>query len=694
MSRLIDTRLDFLSPVATVPGLGTKRVAALAEAGITTLGGLLYHFPRRYVDRSKITPIAQCPGLVGSSVNVIGEVTRTRVERGRGARQRLRIQLTDDSGSMEVLWFAGIPYFRAILHTGLRVLCTGVVSAGTVSVGTGPQLIHPLLERIGEGKEGPDIIFLPVYPLTNAMKEAGIAQKLFCKTILWALDNIKHYPQILPSAIEKKRGFPPLDKCIREMHVPKDPLGLGPFRDRIVYEELYGLALTIRFSKRNFRLPGRSMKPGGDLRQRLESILPFQLTADQKQAIAVLLRDAESPTRMHRLLQGDVGCGKTIVALFACLPALGEGRQVAWLAPTEVLANQTHSTLSALLDPLGISHALLTGSTPADHRRRIATGLSDKNLRFLVGTHALLEPNVTFGSLGMVVIDEQHRFGARQRLTLSQKDPAADVLVMSATPIPQTLAKTLYGDLDIISIKSLPTGRLPVNTHLVPLHKRADLEKFVCEQVMQHDGQAFYVAPRIEPGDDDDDDPAGDGRSRRNGLHDVNALYESLRNGPFSSVSVGLIHGRMDPAERDGTMADFRANRIKVLVATTVIEVGIDVPAATVLIIENAERFGLSQLHQLRGRVGRSNRQSYCFLFADAPEGSMAQKRLAYFCGHQDGFDIAEMDLALRGPGEVAGMRQSGWEDLVMADILRDARLFCEIQNDLDGVILKTTATA
>jgi ATP-dependent DNA helicase RecG len=682
MSRLIDSRLDFLSPVSTVPGLGKKRVEALSESGIETLGDLLYHFPRRYIDRSTITPIAQCAGCVGTgtAVNVIATVTKTRLERGR--RSRLRIQLTDESGSMEALWFAGVPYFRAILHTGIRVLCTGTVTMGT-GLQTGPQLIHPLLERIAEGKTGPDIVFFPVHSLSGAMKDAGIGQKLFCKAVLWALDNIKHYPQSLPAAIEERRGFPSLDKCIRQLHLPADPCGLDRFRNRIIYEELYGLALTIRFSRRNFRLPGRSMQPGA-LAEKLLSHVPFTLTEDQKKAIAVLHGDAESSTRMHRLLQGDVGSGKTIVALFACLPAINEGRQVAWLAPTEILARQTQAVLAGLLEPVGVKPDLLTGNTPPDRRRRIAAGLADKSLAFLIGTHALLEPTVSFKSLGMVVIDEQHRFGARQRLMLSQKDPAADVLVMSATPIPQTLAKTLYGDLDIVSLHSLPKGRLPVLTRLVPETKRRDMERFVLDHITKHDSQVMYVAPRIDR-DDADEDANGE-------IKDVTALFAALGSGVFSSVPMGIVHGRTNPAEREATMKAFRANEIKVLVATTIIEVGIDVPAASVLIVESAERFGLSQLHQLRGRVGRSSRQSYCFLLANAPEGSMAQKRLSYFRDHCDGFDIAEMDLTLRGPGEVTGMRQSGWENLVMADILRDARLFQEVLSDLDTALAKTGA--
>jgi len=680
MTRLIDSRLDFLSPVGTIPGLGAKRVAALSESGVTTLGDLLYYFPRRYIDRSITTPVSACAAAIGAQVNVIATITKTRVERGR--RQRLRIQLTDDSGSMEALWFAGIPYLRAILHTGLRVLCTG-----TVTLGTGPQLIHPLLERIGEDKIAPDIVYLPVYPLSQAMKDSGIHQKLLCKAIVWALDNIKHYPQSLPKLLEDKKGFPAIEICIRELHLPKDPNRLDPFRGRLVYEELYRLALTIRASKKNFRLPGRSMMPG-DLTDKLVSLLPFALTGDQKSAIDILHKDAAGSLRMHRLLQGDVGSGKTIVALFACLPALNSGMQVAWLAPTEILARQTMEVLSSMLGPLGIKPDLLTGQTPPDRRRRISAGLIDRSLQFLIGTHALLEPSVVFKKLGMIVIDEQHRFGAGQRLTLSQKDPAADVLVMSATPIPQTLAKTLYGDLDIVSICTLPKGRLPVKTHWVPDPKRQDMERFVLDQIASQDSQVFYVAPRIETDDDNSDE------GPQNVVKNVTALFDSLKRGAFSSVAMGLVHGKTDPAQLEATMREFRANKIKILVATTIIEVGIDVPSATILIIENADRFGLSQLHQLRGRVGRSGRQSYCFLLANAPQGSFAHQRLSYFCAHNDGFDIAEKDLALRGPGEVIGMRQSGWDDLVMADILRDARLFLEIQADLDRVINKSGSPA
>jgi ATP-dependent DNA helicase RecG len=301
-----------------------------------------------------------------------------------------------------------------------------------------------------------------------------------------------------------------------------------------------------------------------------------------------------------------------------------------------------------------------------------------------VGTHALLSPEVKFSKLGMIVIDEQHKFGARQRLTLAEKDPAADLLVMSATPIPQTLAKTLYGDLDIVSIQSAPAGRLPVSTHLVPESKRGDMERFILKEIREKNGQVLYIAPRI----DGDDEPGGEE------IKDVRSVFEALKTGPLSSVEMGLVHGAMDPADRERSMRRFSSGQVKILVSTTIVEVGIDVPDATVLVVENAERFGLSQLHQLRGRVGRSSKKSYCFLLANAEDGSPAHARLAYLCTHHNGFEIAEQDLLMRGPGEVSGFRQSGWEDLVLADMLRDAGLFREIQNDLDTLFADSARKA
>jgi ATP-dependent DNA helicase RecG len=472
---------------------------------------------------------------------------------------------------------------------------------------------------------------------------------------------------MLPPGLESAKGFPPLALCLREMHVPSSPDDLERFKARIIFEELYLLAMSLLLSKRKFAFPGRKLSSGA-FAETFKRMLPFTLTEEQNKAIAVLLADAESDRRMHRLLQGDVGSGKTVVAFFACLPALNEGMQVAWLVPTEVLAEQAFLLLSQWCKKLNVSIELLKGSVLPEKKRSIINDLQSNRIQFLVGTHALLQPMVFFKNLGMIVIDEQHKFGAQQRLALQEKDPRADFLLMSATPIPQTLAKTLYGDLDVVSIKGLPKGRLPVSTHCVPPHKRSAMEAFVHNEILMKDARVFYVVPRIEKSDAVGPE-----------VKDAASVLDTLVHGVFSDVPCGLIHGQTDLAEQKRVMEDFNRGAIKVLVSTTIIEVGIDVPAASIMVVENAERFGLSQLHQLRGRVGRSSEKAYCFLMANKTGNALAEKRLDYFRSHHDGFEIAEMDLRLRGPGEVAGLMQTGWDDLKMADIVRDAPVFREI---------------
>lgn len=660
-------RLDFLSPLFHVPGLGRKRITALNESGIETIGDLLYHFPRRYVDRSTIVPIAGLPDYLDRPCAVIGTITKTRVERGR--KPRLRIQVSDDTGSFEALWFYGIPFFRKALYKGKRILLYGKVRKFT-----GCQMSHPLVETVGANKSTADIPFLPQYPLTTAMREVHLQQKALFKSIQWVLKSLKHYPQILPEKIEKKKNFPSLSSCLGEIHIPSDPEKLKPYFERLRYEELYQLALTLRWSKRKFALPGHPMK-SGKLPQKLKAILPFTLTSEQQKAINTLYSDAASTCRMHRLLQGDVGSGKTIVAFFGCLPALNEGLQVAWLAPTELLAQQTFNLVSSWLNTFEIKPGLLKGGISSKQKQALLSDLRTGKCLFVVGTHALLQPSVNFTNLGMIVIDEQHKFGAEQRLTLQQKDSASDFLLMSATPIPQTLAKTLYGDLDIVTIRSLPKGRQKVSTHLVPEEKRKDMEKFILRELKENGSQAFCIVPRI-----DFDDDYGE-------IKDVHSVYSTMTGGTFSSIPIAAIHGKLDNTEKEKTMREFAEGRIKLLIATTVVEVGIDVPNATIMIVENAERFGLSQLHQLRGRVGRGDKKAYTFLLANPTENEITQKRLKRFCTNHDGFTIADLDLSLRGPGEVAGFRQSGWSELKIADILKDADTFREIQEELDNLL-------
>jgi len=665
--RSINNRLDFLSPVSLVPGLGPRRIAALRESGIETIRDLLYHFPRRYIDRSVIVPISRLNTHVGQTCCVIGVVTRTRVERGRN--MRFRIQVTDDSGSFEALWFHGIPFLRTSIRTGQRYLFTGAVSHYGVV-----QMVHPVIEQLGASGGAPDIAYLPQYPLTEAMREAGFGQKGLLRAIRWIIDNLKHYPQVLPQHIERKKGFPTLQECLRRLHLPENPADRERYAARLRYEELYQLALTLRWSRRKFALPGRPMKPG-TMAETLKAALPFRLTEDQEAAIRKLYDDAAADRRMHRLLHGDVGSGKTIVALFACLPALNEGLQVAWMAPTEVLASQTARRISAWLSPLGIKVQEFRGGISASDRQQVLRDLGSGVCRFVVGTHALLQPGVRFARLGMIVIDEQHKFGAEQRLRLAEKDAASDFLLMSATPIPQTLAKTLYGDLDITTIRSLPEGRQPVSTHIVPEAKRADMEQYIAGQIGREGKQAYYLVPRIESCDEGEK------------MRDINDVFASLERGPLASTPKAMIHGRMKSEEKDEVMRKFGRGEVKLLIATTLIEVGIDVEAATLMVIENAERFGLSQLHQLRGRVGRGKKQGYCFLMTGQQIDEDCRRRLESFCMMHDGFAIAELDLRLRGPGDVVGYRQTGWEDLKAADIVRDADLFKEIQEEVDRLL-------
>ena len=664
MSKSASQELDFLSPVSLVQGIGPRRVDALRDSGIETVGDLLYHFPRRYIDRSKVVPLESVGSYRDTTCTVTGVIEKAHVERGR--RSRMRALLSDGTGIIELLWFAGIPLFRNLIRPGVTLLVTGKIGYYKHF-----QMVHPIVEQVQSGEDGAPAPCLPVYPISETMRDAGISHRLLSKAVFWALDHCTHFPNPLPAATEKKRSFPPLRQCLRMVHRPDQIEKLEIFTARLRYEELYRLALTLRWSRRAFARPGRVMHHK-DLADRFRSTLPFTLTDDQENAIRVLYADAASQHRMHRLLQGDVGSGKTLVAFFACFPALAGGLQVAWLAPTAVLALQTWRLVSSWLKMLGMTASLVRGGMPAVQKRKMIEEIASGAVRFVVGTHALLQPTVRFKQLGMIVIDEQHKFGVEQRLALQEKDPASDFLLMSATPIPQTLAKTLYGDLDIVTIEKPPQGRLPVASRLVPEEKRAEMERFIRKTIVEQGGAVYWVVPRIEQ--DDTAEIVKDARS----------VFELLLKGPFNGMPVGCLHGLMSDDEKERVIQSFITGTIQILVTTTVIEVGVDIPRATCMVIENAERFGMAQLHQLRGRVGRGGGKSWCFLLSPLAGDPDASGRLCYFCGHTDGFDIADKDLEIRGPGEVAGFRQTGWDDLKMADIVRDASLFREIQEEIE----------
>jgi len=686
------SELDFISPLRHIPKLGPKRQSALEAAGIRNIGDLFHYYPSRYVDRSKRVAIKDALVSGGdSAVTVRGAVKRVYIDYWRKARYRVLIG--DGSGDLEAFW-----YYRSMKIAADDVLIlTGKV---TLSGGKG-MMFQPVFERVAPDVETRPI--LAMYSIKEPMRETGISQKVLRGWIEWAINNVRNYPQTLPSAIEGRHNFPPLNECLKQIHLPDDLAELGKYRKRLKYEELYKLALNLRWNRKKFALPGRVMK-AGKLDAKMRALLPFTLTDSQERAIKILRGDAAKPARMHRLLQGDVGSGKTITALMAALPALNAGRQVAWMAPTEVLAKQTKNVVETYLYQLGFRVEYL-GAGDMREKREIRSELASGELRFVVGTHALFMPSVEFRSLGMVIIDEQHKFGAAQRLKLQEKGPASDFLLMSATPIPQTLAKTLYGDLDVVEIAARP-DRAPISTHIVPDSKRGDMDKFILEQIKRGGSRAFYVVPRIERADDADDDdgdaeekPAGKRKSassRQSGqapdskpeVQTVDSAAERLMASPLSAVPIHKLHGQMSYSEREEAISAFRNGAPGILVATTVIEVGVDVSDATVMVIENPEYFGLAQLHQIRGRVGRSDRQSYCFLLPGANQNDGTIERLRFLCGCADGFKIAEWDLRNRGPGDTAGNRQSGWDDLRAADILEDADMFREIMRETEDLFV------
>jgi ATP-dependent DNA helicase RecG len=662
MKRSIEAMLDFLSPVSLIPGIGGKRIEALRLAGIETVGDLLYHFPIRYIDRSTIIPLIDIGKHIEKTGTVRGMIDRIHVEPGR--KNRLRVRVSDESGSLELLWFQGVQFYRNLLKPGSVIIATGKITKyGYV------QIVHPSIEILKD-KEQKFEQFQSVYSLTSEMRETGIQQKFLNKSFKWILSKIHHFPKILPNQLEARYNFPPLQECLIRIHQPENLKDISVYNERIKFEEMYKTAVILHWNKRRLQLPGRVMLPG-NLFEQFRKQLPFNLTSDQLNAIQCLFKDASKPQRMHRLLQGDVGSGKTVVAFISCFPALNSGFQVAWLEPTAILAEQTVNLLSKWLKLLGFEVAYLSGAASAVERKLIISGLSSGKIQFIIGTHALLQPILKFKALGMIIIDEQHKFGVDQRRSLLDKDPAADFLVMSATPIPQTLVQTLYGELDVVEIRKGPQGRIPVSTHCVPESKRYDMEQFVLERVSLKE-KIFYVVPRIESGDDVEEN---------NNFFNVEYVYKRLSSGIFASVPLGYIHGKLTDPEKKGVIERFAHGETALLVATSIVEVGIDVPEATVIIIENADYFGLAQLHQLRGRVGRGSKKSWCFLLSNSEPDSSSFHRLQQFCRNHNGFSIAELDLTLRGPGQVMGNQQSGWGDTVMNAIIDNPLQFNEIQS-------------
>src|SRR5688500_15101274 len=675
------TRDLWAVPIRFAKGVGPQRGATLQRLGIETVEDALWTVPWRYEDRSVMTPIAQLvPGMVTA---VCGTVVKNSVKRTRNRRFTvLEIGLEDQTGRLQAVFF-NQPYLEQIFAVGKSIMMSGRVIAGRQGWMV-PRMDVSQYEVVGEGTESTLHVgrIVPIYHETKGWTSRQM------RVLMRGLvdEHAADLQDILPVPIRARQRLLPVQEAVVQIHFPKAgadlaalELGKSPVHRRLAFEELFLLQMALAARQRSVQVEKKRLhfNPRTPLLDKLGRVLPFTLTTAQDQVIREIFRDMIAPRPMNRLVQGDVGSGKTVVALHAIVLACGSGYQAALMAPTEILAEQHYRNLSPLLHSLGVKAALLRGSDKAATKKNQIAHLASGRIQVDIGTHAVIQKDVAFKSLGLAVVDEQHKFGVLQRKTLIEKGYGPDVIVLTATPIPRTLAMTVYGDLDVSIIHTLPPGRKPVRTFLFGEAQRRRAYQILRDE-LQNKRQAYVVYPLVE-------------ESEKTDLQAAIQGAEQLQEGELKDYRVGVLHGRMKQADKESVMADFTRGKIQVLVATTVIEVGVDVPNATVMMIEHAERFGLAQLHQLRGRVGRAGYQSYCLLMAATmgrnktlpgkrPTGnqesaSLVKERLEALVRSNDGFVIAEEDLRIRGPGEFFGFRQWGMPEFRVANIVRDGDL-------------------
>ncbi len=659
-------------PIEKLPSIGPKRAAALNKVGIYQIIDFFYYFPRRYLDRSYIGKIAQLKN--GQEATIIGRVVKYELVRGK--RNRFHLYVTDGTSYLTCIWFSKFTIWQRLFKPG-----DWYAFSGKVTRFDGMQMVHPEFDMLGNQAEGELIHtgkIIPLYPSTDALTKTKFDSRGFRRQMV---DLIKLYKksirETIPQDILERQKLMGLADALEQIHFPVSHEVKAEASKRLKFDELFFMELLVALRKTHYSdgRGGIQFTQVGDRVKTLVDNLPFELTDAQKRVIHEIRADMKSPRSMNRLLQGDVGSGKTMVAIISMLIAVENQYQAAIMAPTEILAEQHYLTIHEMLDSIGVKAVLLVGGQSKAVREEVLEAIATQQAHIIVGTHALIQETVDFQNLGLVIIDEQHRFGVLQRAKLMEKAINPDVLVMTATPIPRTLSMTVYGDLDVSIIDELPAGRKPIVTEWRQERSRSKVYHFVRDQVAKG-SQVYIVFPLVE-------------ETEKSDLKAATDSYEIMSTTFFKDYRLGLLHGRMKSEEKEAVMAAFKKGDIQILISTTVIEVGVNVPNATIMLIEHAERFGLTQLHQLRGRVGRGDKQSWCILIGYGQLSAEARKRLDTMAMTNDGFKIAEIDLELRGPGEFFGTKQHGFPELKIADIVKDMDLLHKARKEAFQLVQK-----